>query len=137
MFETLRLFLAQHGASRFEDLDRKEDATTPQDRNDANRDWGGGGGGDGNKPQFEPRIINRAGFVRAAGKGQEFLIFPVVWANDIFNGMDAKRAARVFLKAGFLLPDDDVHLQQKVRIPGQGRPRFYVVKGTILEGEWP
>jgi hypothetical protein len=116
--ETLRLFIAQDGASRFEYLDRKEQA---EER--------------GEEPP-DQLVIRRAGFVRAVGGGKQFLIFPMIW-REIFKGMDPEQAARVARDTGFLLTlKSGRHLTQPVRIPGLSkRLRFYVISDAILAGE--
>jgi uncharacterized protein (DUF927 family) len=105
VLEMLELFLAQHGASRFESLKRGPD---------------------------EQKVINRAGFVQEITAGQQFLIFPSVWRGEIFKGMDAAAAARTASTAGYLTPGSDGKMSRLVRIPGHGPTRLYVISGRIL-----
>jgi hypothetical protein len=126
--DVLRLFISKHGASRFEDLDRKEEA---EQSRDPDATYPGPIGGGSNRPQYEQRIIERAGYVRKAGDGREFLILASVWRDEIFKGMDAPRAAKALQKAGFLVPGRQ-STSTVVRISGTGPARVYTIRSTIL-----
>jgi uncharacterized protein (DUF927 family) len=101
---TLKLFIAQHGSSRFENPMRAAE---------------------------EQRVVNRAGFVRGNGQEQQFLTLPPVWHEEIFKGMDPARAADAISRAGFLIPGADT-MSRVVKIRGRGPTRVYVVRGSIL-----
>ncbi len=101
------VFVALHGSSRFERLDKD--------------------------PTKEPLIINRAGYVRKTSRGeQEFLVLASVWRQELCKGIDSTRAAKVLKDAGLLMPGKDGRLARLVRIPGRGPTRVYVVRGAIL-----
>jgi uncharacterized protein (DUF927 family) len=117
ILERLRLFLSLHGASRFDRFDRLPDAP-------------------------DRAIMNRAGWMRRVVVGTdanqqsieelEYLILPAVWKGEIFKGIDAKRAAQVILKTGFLTPEGPRHNAQFVTVPGLERIRLYVISSAIL-----
>jgi uncharacterized protein (DUF927 family) len=105
-------FVAAHGASRFEVLDMRGDAV-------------------------ETRIPNRAGWRRKDAEGRwEYLFEASVWQKEVCAGMDHRDVARSLKAAGLLRTEAEGRLTSKApRIPGQGRPRVYLVTGGILEGE--
>jgi uncharacterized protein (DUF927 family) len=107
-------FIALHGSARFERL----------------------GKGEYEEPPAEQRITNRAGYVRTAGEGQEFLILAPVWNDEVCRGLDPSRVARTLRDAGLLVPESSYRLAQRVHIQGRGRQRVYVIRGEIL-GEEP
>jgi uncharacterized protein (DUF927 family) len=119
--EDVKLFIALHGNSRFENLDEKEREVHRRDQEEVGE----------SKPPFEPRIINRAGYVRTVGDGKEFLFLVPVWRNEVFKGMDAGRAAKAIFAAGFLLPGNQ-NMSTVAHIPGTGSVRVYVVNSAIL-----
>ena len=111
--ERAREFFARHGASRFERLVDDPEAT-PQDQ----------------------RTVDRAGYVRRADEGLEFLVFPSIWRNEIFEGMDADRATRMLSDANFVVPEKGGrHYSQSVPIRGRARARYYVVRDAILNDD--
>jgi hypothetical protein len=63
---TLRLFIEQHGESRFEALD---------------------------DPDARP-VNNRAGWRKGSGPDREWMIPPEVWKSEICNGLDSTMVAR-------------------------------------------
>lgn len=101
ILSAVRLFIEQHGAARFQDLDEE-----------------GGASAD--------RCINRAGFRRKTPNGHEFIFLPSVFSAEVLRGHDASRAAKVLKQAGWLRTNEK-GLQVKVALPGLGRPRCYVV----------
>jgi uncharacterized protein (DUF927 family) len=125
--DLLRLFISKHGASRFEDLDRK---TTEQTQN-MDATYPDPMGGSGSRQLFEQKIIERAGYVRKIGDSQEFLILASVWRDEIFKGMDAARAAHALQKADLLVPGKQ-NTSTVEWIPGTGSARVYVIRSTIL-----
>jgi uncharacterized protein (DUF927 family) len=125
--QAVTIFMALHGASRFEHLKRDPDLP------------------------FE-RVINRAGYVRTIAvkdkngmvvqdsngndiEERQFLIFPEVWKGEICKGLDPTLVTRTVRDAGHLLPDADrIHLMRNERIPEHGQMRLYVLKASILGG---
>jgi uncharacterized protein (DUF927 family) len=105
----VRVFIALHGSARFERLNE-----------------------DPNVTPLDQRVVNRAGYVRAIGDEQAFLILAPLWRDEVCNGIDAGQAARTLHEAGFLEPGSDGRLTQRVRIPGRGQVRVYVIRGSIL-----
>jgi uncharacterized protein (DUF927 family) len=114
--KAVRCFLALHGAqgsTRFEEADEPQQQV--------------------NKWQ-EPRIMNRAGYVRERIGVKEFLIFETVWEQEVCRGLDPQNVARVLRDKGFLFADPG-RLKIQVRVRGHTeRIRFYGVSATILEG---
>ena len=97
ILHTINLFIKQHGASRFQDL------------NDMNA-----------------TCHNRAGFRQTMqGKTVHYWFFAEVFA-EVLAGHDVKRAARVLRDAGILIPDGS-HLTCKLpkSVPGFERQRFH------------
>ena len=124
-------FMTLNGSSRFQNCDDEED---------------------------EARVINRVGYLRV-GKadklasfiddpdgpkpGQsEYWVTPTMFADELFRGFDAERAARVLLKHGRLIPGDGRHLKRKVtkvilnldNWPG-GRGYCLVMGGVVATAE--
>jgi len=119
-FEQVIAFIEQHGESRFTNLDRLASLADEV----------------GSVP--DSKTINRAGFKRKAstadGDRWEYLFLPETWKSEVCKGLDSNRAAKVLRDAGYLVPGDGKNAASKVRIPGEGRLRVYVVKGEILGG---
>lgn len=104
--QRFRHFLAQHGASRFETIGGAE------------------------------RVQNRVGWrTREEGGPWRYYIAPECWRRDIFAGMDGAAAAAVLAERGLILRGEGRHLTQKVSIPGEGRPRVYVVAPGLFDAE--
>ena len=95
----VRLFIEQHGASRFQDLDRVAD-TCP----------------------------NRVGFRRTRSSITEYLILPESFRAEIVKGYAETRAVRVLREAGWLRTPDKNRLKAQERLPGLGRMRVYIVR---------
>lgn len=79
------------------------------------------------------------GFKRKAETGGqvrwEYLILPEMWKTEVCQGLDAVRAAKAVRDAGYLVTEEGRDLTRKVSIPGEGRPRVYVIRGAILGDE--
>jgi putative DNA primase/helicase len=104
MLEHIRLFIEQHGASRFQDV-RKPDAT----------------------------CINRVGFRKSEeGGGTIYYVLPDSFKMELCKGFDFKRAARLLLGKGRLLPGDSGGFTRRPTepLPDYGRKRCY----TLLFG---
>jgi putative DNA primase/helicase len=102
--EQIRLFVEQHGESRFEDVN-------------------------GDSPTI---INNRAGWRTGKGQDREWWIPSQVWKSEICAGLDPKLAARTLAEHGFLRRSNDGY-QTVVKIAGQCR-RVYVLLAEIVEG---
>jgi uncharacterized protein (DUF927 family) len=112
----VRAFISAHGSARFE----------PADQPPPNK-WG--------DVLSEPRISNRAGYVRELVDGtREFLILPSVCGAEVCRDLNPRDVAHVLKRNGFLLGTDARHLTDQVRVRGHPNPlRFYRVPGAILE----
>lgn len=108
MLEQVRAFFEAHGASRFEDINANQ----------------------------EQRVINRAGFRRAAADGgREFLVFPEAFKREVCQGFDPKAVAAVLISVGWVKPGNDGKATQKPRLPGMGPTRCYVFTSLMWEGD--
>ncbi len=103
--EQVRLFIEQHGESRFE----------PLDDTDA-------------RP-----VSNRAGWRRGSGSDREWMIPPEVWKSEICNGLDSTMVARTLAERGMLLRQD-MRVFQSVRKIGGANKRVYVLTASIFDG---
>jgi uncharacterized protein (DUF927 family) len=117
--ERVRLFLVQHGASRFTVL-----------QNSAGK-W---------VERFPERPVpNRAGWRKQRELGQardEYLIAPEIWKAEVCApaGLDPAETARTLAEAGFLRCGERGRLQAEERVPGQARAtRVYAVSAELLE----
>ena len=102
--EQVRLFVEQHGESRFEDVN-----------------------GDG------PTIVNnRAGWRTGKGQDREWWVAPQFWKSEICAGLDPKLVAKTLAERGFLRRAQDGY-QTVVKIAGQPR-RVYVLLADLIAG---
>jgi uncharacterized protein (DUF927 family) len=102
--EQVRLFIEQHGESRFARLD---------------------------DPDSRP-IANRAGWRKGSGAEREWLIPSTTWKAEICRGLDPKLVARVLAERGMLERASD-GLQPVRKIEGVNT-RVYIVKANIFDG---
>ncbi|BCL76450.1 hypothetical protein JHS3_21860 [Jeongeupia sp. HS-3] len=119
----VRLFFEQHGEARF----------TRWDREDAVIDEHG------------PKTLARCGFRKteiicsdgtASGSQRSettYYVLPNSWATEILKGVDLKRANRLLLDLGALLPGKDGKASRTQGIPGMGSPRVYVVTPALWQ----
>jgi uncharacterized protein (DUF927 family) len=110
----VRLFIQQHGSSRFQG-----DALVGE-----------------NGEEFEPRVINRAGYKRAGPQGMEYWVLPDTWRDEICRGLDSESVARELARRGLLMTDGK-HLRVKRSIPEGGRVRVLAILGKILSDDEP
>lgn len=98
ILSTVRLFIEQHGASRFQDM--------------------GTGGA---------TCIHRVGFRQKGTDGRtEYLILPESFGAEVVKGYSVRRAARVLADAGWLRRSDDRSSAART-LPELGKKRVYVV----------
>ncbi|WP_426957998.1 DUF927 domain-containing protein [Muricoccus radiodurans] len=118
----VRLFLTQHGASRFVALH----FSSMQEE----RGWV--------ESHPDRPVINRAGWRRRLTDGRdEYLIAPEAWRELCQDaGVDPVEAGRTLKAQGFITAGDEKNLARKESIPGVGRARVYVVAPDLL-GEAP
>jgi putative DNA primase/helicase len=102
--EQVRLFIEQHGESRFEALD-DPDARPPN---------------------------NRAGWRKGSGPDREWMIPPEVWKSEICNGLDSTMVARTLAERGMLLRVGDGF--QPVRKIDGANKRTYIVTAKMFDG---
>ncbi|MGE3745392.1 MAG: DUF927 domain-containing protein [Sphingomonadaceae bacterium] len=105
----VRAFLEAHGSARFEPMECST--------------------------EYEPRIINRAGFWQSVDGLREYLILPEVWRTEVCAGVDATRVARVLAGKGMLRTDAAGKYSLSRNLPGMGKSRVYVVTAEIFGGD--
>ncbi len=93
----VRLFIEQHGASRFQDLDTQMST-----------------------------CVNRVGFRRNVRGVTEYIALPESFRTEILRGFSPRRAAAVLRNAGWLHLSDDKNTTKR-ELPGMGRVRAYVL----------
>lgn len=93
----VRLFIKQHGASRFQDMDAQM-GTCP----------------------------NRVGFRRNVRGVTEYIVLPESFRAEIIKGFSPRRAAAVLRNAGWLHLSDDKNTTKR-ELPRMGRVRAYVL----------
>lgn len=93
----VRLFIEQHGASRFQDMDTEQ-----------------------------ANCINRVGFRRKAGDMTEYLILPESFRAEVVRGFSPRRAAAVLRKEGWLHCSDTKNSVVR-ELAGLGKRRVYAV----------
>ena len=103
--ERVRLFIEQHGDSRFDPLDNPEANPSP----------------------------NRAGWRKGEGEEREWLIPPETWKHEICAGLDAAFVARTLHNKGILERANDGF--QPVRKIRGANKRVYVVNARIFAGD--
>ncbi|WP_051709934.1 DUF927 domain-containing protein [Andreprevotia chitinilytica] len=119
----VRLFFEQHGEARF----------TRWDRSDAVVDEHG------------PKTLARCGFRKtevfcedgtaSGNKAAQttYYVFRQSWASEVLKGCDLKRANRLLLDLGVLLPGKDGKASKTERLPGMGSDRVYVVLPALWQ----
>ena len=93
-------FLEQHGASRFQDLDR-EDA---------------------------PVCFNRVGFRHTFNEKTDFYFLPATFASEVVPGFAERKVISVLDNAGWLITSELKRKTCRVSLPGLGRVRVYIVR---------
>lgn len=117
----VRLFLEQHGSSRF------EPAWLSDDHRPA--------AGEETETALR-RTLNRAGFRRVDAAGNwTYYVLAESWATELCRGFDHQLIARALAERGWLEPGDGKNLAKSVRVPGTGKLRLYVVTAAFLAGE--
>ena len=99
ILSAVRLFIEQHGASRFQDMDNP--AAT---------------------------CINRVGFRRKDETGTtEWIVLPESFKSEVVKGYSERRAARVLTDAGWLRLERPGRFKARRTLPGMGLQDCYVV----------
>ena len=107
---TVRLYIEQHGSSRFEPISSNGKLDRPA----------------------MPVVRDRAGFRRKAADGStEFLFLRETFKLEVCTGFDAKRVLKALDKRGLLRREGDA-MTIKPRLPESGVGRVYCVRGVIL-----
>ncbi|WP_458094743.1 DUF927 domain-containing protein [Roseomonas sp. WA12] len=119
----VRLFLTEHGASRF--------VAIHFERGLNSSGWV--------ESHPDRPVIKRAGWRRRQEDGRdEYLIAPEVWRELCREaGIDPTEAARTLRAEGFLNAGEDKNLARRETVPGVGRPRVYVIKADLVDDPEP
>ncbi|WP_424135148.1 DUF927 domain-containing protein [Roseomonas chloroacetimidivorans] len=113
----VRLFLTEHGASRFVGIHFERGLNSSG--------WV--------ESHPDRPVIKRAGWRRRTDSGDEYLISPEVWRELCREaGIDPTEAARTLRAQGFLNAGEDKNLARRETVPGVGRPRVYVIRANLL-----
>jgi uncharacterized protein (DUF927 family) len=111
----VRLFLEQHGESRFSPVWDRTKTHVAAD------------GAQVETVKTDRATLNRAGFRRAADGGWRYYVLPEVWRAEICKGLDPAMVARALAEAGWLERGEGENWQKVVRIPGETMMRVYSV----------
>lgn len=106
ILSAVRLFIEQHGASRFQDLDSSIST-----------------------------CVNRVGFRRTRNGMTEYLLLPESFRAEVIKGYEERRAVRVLREAGWVRTPAKNRLKSQERLPGLGRMRVYIVCLPDEQGE--
>ena len=98
ILSTVRLFIEQHGASRFQDLDSQTST-----------------------------CINRVGFQRTRNGTTEYLILPESFKSEVVSGYSERRAIKVLSDAQWLQTERPGRFKSRRTLPGMGRQECYVL----------
>lgn len=98
ILSTVRLFIEQHGASRFQDLDTQTST-----------------------------CINLVGFQRTRNGTTEYLILPESFKSEVVSGYSERRAIKVLSDAQWLQTERPGRFKSRRTLPGMGRQECYVL----------
>lgn len=74
---------------------------------------------------FDTKTYNRAGFKKTEGDRSEYYVLEEVFKNEICQGSDWKKAAKLLIKKGYLKPSTDGKSTRTESLPGIGPVRCY------------
>jgi uncharacterized protein (DUF927 family) len=75
--------------------------------------------------EFDTKTYNRAGFKKTEGDKTEYYVLEEVFKNELCQGHDWKRAAKILVKKGYLKPSTDGKSTRTESLPGIGSVRCY------------
>ncbi|HMM58322.1 MAG TPA: DUF927 domain-containing protein [Rudaea sp.] len=113
MLAQVRLFLAQHGESRFSPWRDADES-------------------------HKPRTINRAGFRKGKdddGDGLAFYVEAEVFRSEVCSGFDARQVARTLANHGALRLDSNGGFTRRERLPDGRKARVYVILPALWDDE--
>ncbi|MGC1878876.1 MAG: DUF927 domain-containing protein [Rhabdochlamydiaceae bacterium] len=103
----LQHFFESHGNSRFSDWDEDIDVKT----------------------------YNRAGFKKNEGVQTQYYVLPEVFRNEVCAGLDWKKAGKLAVDFGFVMPSTDGKSTRTETLPGFGKMRCYRFVRIPVTGE--
>lgn len=107
ILSAVRLFIEQHGASRFQDMANPNAV-----------------------------CINRVGFRQTNGFGRvEYIVLPESFKSEVVKGCSERHAAKVLADAGWLERGSQGRLKSRRTLPERGRQECYVVALPECEGD--
>ena len=78
-------------------------------------------------------VVNRAGWRRRLPDGSDlYLIHPDTWRAEVCEGLDPSEVARTLAEAGHLEKGEGKNYAKKMKIPGLGQTRVYVVNPSLM-----
>ncbi len=101
----VQLFFEMHGESRFSPWDNPADAKT----------------------------YNRAGFKKSESSGTEYYVLQEVFKNEICQGCDWRRAAKILVNKKYLKPSSDNKSTRAEQLPNLGKVRCYRFERIPIE----
>jgi uncharacterized protein (DUF927 family) len=118
----VRLFIEQHGSSRFEAAWLRTDE--------------GYHSASDTTATTILKTVSRAGFRKTDDAGNwSYYVLPEVWAAEVCKGFDPKMVAKAMAERNWLLQGEGRNLMHKVRVPNAGALRLYAIPpGFLAEG---
>ncbi len=117
--DRVRAFLTMHGQSRMQALQVNPGTNALEEAHDPARP-----------------VINRVGWRERMANGSVVYYFATAtWRDEVCNGLDAGAVARTLIAAGHMERGEGKNLAKLKTIPGLGRPRVYVVRASLMDGE--
>lgn len=125
--KAVRLFIEQHGSSRFQSLDKPDDERSAR----ASDEWGDLESAT-DKELPERPIYNRAGFSKELEDGRYYYVFKNSM-REILKGLEYNDALKCLREAGVLVPDSGGKLTRSERLPGFPKIRVHVISPKIMD----
>jgi uncharacterized protein (DUF927 family) len=87
-----------------------------------------------NQEDDKVKVLNRAGFrFKDKGGNWEYWILTEVFKDEVCQGFNASSIAAELKRQGYLKIEAESRYTYQRRVPGMGKPYFYVINSKILE----